>query len=227
MGRAEFSQKGQRVGERPACARCEQLEGAQKAKDAVLQATQEREAELQAQLANLQQDLFGRKSEAMPAGEAEPTDPAGDAAGTAAETPAAADPCAGEEPQTRPLYKFTWGRGTCVDAGRPGSGRGSASSLAGGRRDRLRPTLANSSLTLARPKTPVEMEPEPHGGSRTSGLGVPMRAGSLHRQASRVPGRESVLDRTAVADRYHGAFWTRSRGLSVTLGRRGSRDPMS
>ena len=107
VGKTEFSEKGQRFGERPACARCEQLEGAQKAKDAVLQATQEREAELQAQLANLQQDLFGRKSEAMPAGEAEPTDPAGDAAGTAAETPAAADPCAGEEPQTRPLYKFT------------------------------------------------------------------------------------------------------------------------
>ena len=62
-----------------------------------LQAAQAREAGLQAQLANLQQSLFGRKSEATPAGEDDPS--AEETA--AAETPAP-DPSASEDPRVRP-----------------------------------------------------------------------------------------------------------------------------
>ena len=54
-----------------------------------------------------------------------------------------------------------------------------------------------------------------------------MRADSLHRKVSPVAEPASVLDRIAIPDRYQGAFWTRSRGLSVMAGRKGSRDPMS
>ena len=54
-----------------------------------------------------------------------------------------------------------------------------------------------------------------------------MRAGSLHRRVSRLAEDLSVLDRAAIPDRYHGAFWTRSNGLSVMAGRHGSRDAMS
>ena len=68
MGRRKSSKQGQPVGGRPACARCEQLQRALDAAQSSLQAAQDREAEPQAQLANLQRSLFGRKSEATPAG---------------------------------------------------------------------------------------------------------------------------------------------------------------
>ena len=95
MGGTNSSKTGQPVGGRPACARCEQLQRA-------LDAAQEREAELQAQLANLQRSLFGRKSEATPAdgvaaeGSSDPP--------AAAETPAPEQP-AGKDPTVRPRRK--------------------------------------------------------------------------------------------------------------------------
>ena len=107
VGRTKSSKKGQLVGGRRACARCEQLQRALEAAQSDLQAAQEREAGLQAQLANLQQLLFGRKSEATPAGEDDPSATAGVAAEPSAEeTPAAAtpapDPSASEDPLVRP-----------------------------------------------------------------------------------------------------------------------------
>ena len=54
MGRTKCSKKGQPVGGRPACAHCEQLQRELDAAQSDMQAAQEREAELQAQLANLQ-----------------------------------------------------------------------------------------------------------------------------------------------------------------------------
>lgn len=54
-----------------------------------------------------------------------------------------------------------------------------------------------------------------------------MRTDSVRRPISRVPGHAFALDRTSIPGRYHGAFWIRSKGLSVMAGRQGSRDPMS
>ena len=73
VGRTKSSKRGQPVGRRPACARCEQLQHALDAAQSELQAAQEREAELQARLANLRRSLFGRKSETTPAGGDEPS----------------------------------------------------------------------------------------------------------------------------------------------------------
>lgn len=75
-----------------------------------MQAAQEREAGLQAQLANLQQSLFGRKSEVTPAGEDDPSATAGVAADPSAdETPSAETPAPGpsesEDPAVRPRRK--------------------------------------------------------------------------------------------------------------------------
>ena len=75
-----------------------------------MQAAQEREAGLQARLANLQQSLFGRKSEVTPAGEDDPSATAGVAADPSAdETPSAATPAPGpsasEDPAVRPRRK--------------------------------------------------------------------------------------------------------------------------
>ena len=110
MGTTKSSKQGQPVGGRPACARCEQLQRALEAAQSDLQAAQEREAGLQARLANLQQSLFGRKSEATPAGEDDPSatarvaaDPSADETASAA-TPAP-DPSASEDPAVRPRRK--------------------------------------------------------------------------------------------------------------------------
>ena len=110
MGRTKSSKKGQPVGGRPACARCEQLQRALDAAQSDLQAAQEREAGLQAQLANLQRSLFGRKSEATPAGGDDPSatatvaaDPSADET-AAGETPAP-DPSASKDPAVRPRRK--------------------------------------------------------------------------------------------------------------------------
>ncbi len=75
-----------------------------------MQAAQEREAGLQARLANLQQSLFGRKSEATPAGEDDPSATAGVAADPSADETASAatpapDPSASEDPAVRPRRK--------------------------------------------------------------------------------------------------------------------------
>ena len=75
VGRTKSSKKGQPVGGRPACARCEQLRRALDAAQSELQAAQEREAGLHAHLANLQRSLFGRKSVTTPAGGDEPSAP--------------------------------------------------------------------------------------------------------------------------------------------------------
>ena len=110
MGRTKSSKKGQPVGGRPACARCEQLQRALDAAQSDWQAAQEREAGLQAQLANLQRSLFGRKSEATPAGGDDPSatatvaaDPS--AAETAAGETPAPDPAASKDPAVRPRRK--------------------------------------------------------------------------------------------------------------------------
>ena len=110
MGTTKSSKKGQPVGGRPACARCEQLQRALEAAQSDLQAAQEREAGLQAQLANLQQSLFGRKSEVTPAGEDDPSATAGVAADPSADETASAatpapDPSASEDPAVRPRRK--------------------------------------------------------------------------------------------------------------------------
>ena len=75
-----------------------------------MQAAQEREAGLQARLANLQRSLFGRKSEVTPAGEDDPSATAGVAADPSAdETPSAETPAPGpsasEDPAVRPRRK--------------------------------------------------------------------------------------------------------------------------
>ncbi len=71
-----------------------------------MQAAQEREAGLQAQLANLQRSLFGRKSEATPAGGDDPSATAGVAAERSADPPATATPApeqpASKDPAVRP-----------------------------------------------------------------------------------------------------------------------------
>ena len=100
MGRTKSSKKGQPVGGRPACARCQQLQRALDAAQADLQAAQKREAGLQAQLANLQRSLFGRKSEATPAGGDDPS-----ATATAAEETPAPDPAASADAADRPRRK--------------------------------------------------------------------------------------------------------------------------
>ena len=110
MGRTKSSKNGQPVGGRTACARCEQLQRELDAAQSDLQAAQEREAGLQARLANLQRSLFGRKSEATPAGEDDPSATAGVAADPSAdETPSAATPAPGpsasEDPAVRPRRK--------------------------------------------------------------------------------------------------------------------------
>ena len=69
-----------------------------------MRAAQGREAELQAQLANLQRSLFGRKSEATPAGGDEPSAPDGVTAEGSAETPAPEQP-ASKAPADRPRRK--------------------------------------------------------------------------------------------------------------------------
>ncbi len=110
MGRTKSSKNGQPVGGRTACARCEQLQRELDAAQSDLQAAQEREAGLQARLANLQRSLFGRKSEATPAGEDDPSATARVAADPSAdETPSAETPAPGpsesEDPAVRPRRK--------------------------------------------------------------------------------------------------------------------------
>ena len=119
MGRTKSNKKGQPVGGRTACARCEQLQRALDAAESKsqatqselqatqceLQASQEREAKLEAQLANLQRAQFGRKSETTPASGDEPSAPDGVSAEGSADTPAVADTPASKAAADRPRRK--------------------------------------------------------------------------------------------------------------------------